>query len=67
MSSALSIRVFSIAACAKSSKVLSIARMIPPDKYRAFEAATVKRYFREIHDELRTHLRDFVDACNFAL
>ena len=26
----------------------------------------VKRYFYETHDELRTHLRDFLDAYNFA-
>ena len=24
--------------------------------------ATVKRYFYETHDQLRNHLRDFVDA-----
>ena len=28
--------------------------------------ATVKRYFYETHDQLRTHLRDFVAAYNFA-
>ena len=28
--------------------------------------ATVKRYFYESHEQLRTHLRDFVDAYNFA-
>ena len=28
--------------------------------------ATVKRYFYESHDQLRTHLRDFVSAYNFA-
>jgi len=28
--------------------------------------ATVKRYFYETHDQLRTHRRDFVDAYNFA-
>jgi hypothetical protein len=27
--------------------------------------ATVNRYFYETHDQLRTHLRDFVDAYNF--
>jgi Integrase core domain len=33
---------------------------------RTIKDATVKRYFYETHDELRTHLRDFVDAYNFA-
>jgi hypothetical protein len=33
---------------------------------RTIKDATVKRYFSETHDELRTHLRDFVDAYNFA-
>ena len=28
--------------------------------------ATVKRYFYESHDQLRSHLRDFVSAYNFA-
>src|SRR3974390_3186091 len=28
--------------------------------------ATVKRYFYETHEQLRTHLRDFVEAYNFA-
>ena len=28
--------------------------------------ATVKRYFYDTHDQLRAHLRDFVDAYNFA-
>ena len=32
----------------------------------AIKDATVKRYCYETHDQLRTHLRDFVDACNFA-
>ena len=32
----------------------------------AIKDATVKRYFYETHDQLRTHLRDFVDAYNFA-
>ncbi len=67
MSSALSICGFSIAASAKSSKALSTTRMIPPDKDRAFKHATVKLYFYEIHDELRAHMRDFVDAYGFAL
>jgi hypothetical protein len=31
----------------------------------AIKDATVKRYFYETHDQLRTHLRDFVDAYNF--
>jgi hypothetical protein len=26
---------------------------------------TVKRYFYETHDQVRTHLRDFVDAYTF--
>lgn len=29
-------------------------------------AATVKRFYYETHDELRTHLADFVSAYNFA-
>jgi hypothetical protein len=33
---------------------------------RTIKEATVKRYFYETHDELRNHLRDFVDAYNFA-
>jgi hypothetical protein len=33
---------------------------------RTIKDATVKRYFYQTHDELRTHLRDFVDAYNFA-
>src|SRR5271170_5759469 len=33
---------------------------------RAIKDATVKRYCYETHDQLRTHLRDFVDAYNFA-
>jgi transposase InsO family protein len=32
---------------------------------RTIKDATVKRYFYETHDRLRTHLRDFVDAYNF--
>ncbi len=32
----------------------------------AIKDATVKRYFYETRDQLRTHLRDFVDAYNFA-
>ena len=32
---------------------------------RTIKDATVKRYFYETHDQLRTHLRDFVDAYNF--
>jgi hypothetical protein len=30
------------------------------------EDATVKRYFYQTHDQLRAHLRDFVDAYIFA-
>ena len=33
---------------------------------RTIKDATVKRYFYETHDELRAHLRDFVNAYNFA-
>jgi hypothetical protein len=33
---------------------------------RTIKDATVKRYFYETHDQLRAHLRDFVDAYNFA-
>jgi transposase InsO family protein len=33
---------------------------------RTIKDATVKRYFYETHERLRTHLRDFVDAYNFA-
>ena len=33
---------------------------------RTIKDATVKRYFYETHDQLRTHLRNFVDAYNFA-
>ena len=33
---------------------------------RTINDATVKRYFYETHDQLRVHLRDFVDAYNFA-
>jgi transposase InsO family protein len=33
---------------------------------RTLKETTVKRYFYETHDQLRTNLRDFVDAYNFA-
>ena len=33
---------------------------------RTIKDATVKRSFYETHDQLRAHLRDFVDAYNFA-
>jgi Integrase core domain len=33
---------------------------------RTIKDATVKRHFYETHDQLRAHLRDFVDAYNFA-
>jgi transposase InsO family protein len=33
---------------------------------RTIKDATVKRYFYETHDQLRTHLADFVAAYNFA-
>ncbi len=33
---------------------------------RTIKDATVKRSFYQSHDQLRTHLRDFLDAYNFA-
>jgi Integrase core domain len=33
---------------------------------RTLKDATVKRYYYETHDELRTHLNDFVSAYNYA-
>ena len=33
---------------------------------RTIKDATVNRYFYESHDQLRSHLRDFVSAYNFA-
>ena len=33
---------------------------------RTIKDATVKRYFYGTHEQLRTHLRDFVDAYNLA-
>jgi hypothetical protein len=33
---------------------------------RTIKDATVKRYFYQTHNELRAHLRDFVDAYSFA-
>ena len=33
---------------------------------RTIKDATVKRYHDDSHDQLRTHLRDFLDAYNFA-
>jgi hypothetical protein len=33
---------------------------------RTIKDATVKRCFYDNHDQLRVHLRDFVDAYNFA-
>jgi hypothetical protein len=33
---------------------------------RTIKDATVKRYFYETHEQLRTHLQNFVDAYNFA-
>jgi transposase InsO family protein len=33
---------------------------------RTLKDATVKRYFYETHEQLRTHLTDFVMAYNFA-
>ena len=33
---------------------------------RTIKDATVNRYFYDTHEQLRTHLRDFVEAYNFA-
>jgi hypothetical protein len=33
---------------------------------RTIKDATVKRYFHQTHDQLRAHLRNFVDAYNLA-
>ena len=33
---------------------------------RAIKEATVKRFHYDSHDQLRTHLADFMAACNFA-
>jgi transposase InsO family protein len=33
---------------------------------RTIKDATVKRYHYDSHDQLRTHLADFMDAYNFA-
>ena len=33
---------------------------------RTIKEATVKRYHYDSHDQLRTHLSNFVDAYNFA-
>jgi hypothetical protein len=33
---------------------------------RTIKDATVKGYFYDTHDRLRTHLQNFVDAYNFA-
>jgi len=33
---------------------------------RTLKEATVKRYYYDTHDQLRTHLSDFVDAYNYA-
>jgi transposase InsO family protein len=33
---------------------------------RTIKDATVKRYHDDGHEQLRTHLTDFMDACNFA-
>jgi hypothetical protein len=33
---------------------------------RAIKDATVKRHFYDTHNQLRAHLRNFVDAYNFA-
>jgi hypothetical protein len=42
------------------------SRLAFPVVLRPIKDATVKRYFYETHDELRAHLRNFVDAYNFA-
>jgi hypothetical protein len=36
------------------------------DQRRTIKDATVKRFYYETHDELRSHLADFVSAYNFA-
>jgi len=33
---------------------------------RTIKEATVRRYYYDSHDRLRTHLADFLDAYNFA-
>jgi Integrase core domain len=33
---------------------------------RTLKEATVKRYYYETHDQLRSHLADFISAYNFA-
>ena len=33
---------------------------------RTLKEATVKRYHYDTHDQLKTHLSDFVGACNYA-
>ena len=33
---------------------------------RTIKEATVKRFHYESHDQFRTHLADFTEACNFA-
>jgi Integrase core domain len=33
---------------------------------RTIKDATVKRFYYETHEQLQTHLADFVDAYNFA-
>jgi len=33
---------------------------------RTIKEATVKRFHHDSHDQLRTHLADFIAACNFA-
>ncbi|MGL4237377.1 MAG: IS481 family transposase, partial [Tabrizicola sp.] len=33
---------------------------------RTIKDATVKRFHCDDHDQLRRHLADFIDACNFA-
>lgn len=35
-------------------------------KNRTINDVTVKRYYYESHDQLRSHLADFLDAYNFA-
>jgi hypothetical protein len=41
-------------------------RMARASGCSAIKDAAIKLSFYEIHDQLRTRLRDFVDACNFA-
>lgn len=52
----------------RSSALLSvIAAHSPAGQWnRTIKEATVKRYHYEDHDQLRTHLTDFINAYNYA-